>query len=125
MFDLAVTYVEAGFAVLSFLLGYLLLYGLLKGGGMKSSKFVISLTGSVAVGVITNYYDSTVGSDAFSFFLIGLFAGIAIYSFLYISISSGRKSYEEMTGRRPRYRLIFRRTIRKPFKPLTIVDWRT
>ena len=108
MFDLAVTYVEAGFAVLSFLLGYLLLYGLLKGGGMKSFKFVISLTGSVAVGIITSYYDFTAGSDAFSFFLIGLFAGIAIYSFLYISISSGRKSYEEMTGRRPRYRLIFR-----------------
>ncbi len=116
MFDLGVTYLEAGFAVLSFLTGYLLLYGLLKGGGVKSYEFVIGLAGSVAIGIITSYYDSTVGSDAFSFFLLGLLVGFAIYAFLYISISSGRKSYEEMTGRRPRYRLIPSYSD-KPFKP--------
>ena len=108
MFGLAVTYVEAGFAVVSFLLGYLLLYGLLKGGGFKSSKFVMGLAGSVAVGVVTSYYDFGASSDTFSFFVLGLVIGLAVCAFFYISISSGRKSYEEMTGRRPRYRWVLR-----------------
>lgn len=99
MFVLTVTYFEAGFAAPALASGALVIYGLLRGGGIRSRRFVIGVIGSVLTGGSSGYYDSVTGSDTFSFFLLGLIVGLAVSALIYLTATSDRKSYEEVTGR--------------------------